>query len=182
MNTIETNLETALSELFKASKAEKGAMLVVGCSTSEVAGSKIGTAGNAEAADVIAKTIIGFCRKHRLVLAAQCCEHLNRALVVEMSTMLEAGLSRVNAIPQKNAGGSFATAVWAMMERPVLVESVRADLGIDIGSTLIGMHLKPVVVPVRASVAKIGEAALVCARTRCKFTGGERAVHDPQLG
>lgn len=182
MNEIQTNLENALSELYTASKADTGAMLVVGCSTSEVVGSKIGTAGSVESAELIAKTVIDFCRKHRLALAAQCCEHLNRALVVERATMKEAGLDRVNAIPKKNAGGSFATAVWAMMKEPVLVESVRADLGIDIGSTLIGMHLKSVVVPFRANVTKIGDASLVCARTRCKFTGGERAVHDPELG
>lgn len=181
-DAIQRDLEAALTELFAASKAERGAILVVGCSTSEVGGSRIGTAGNAETAELIAKTVLAFCKKNKLALAAQCCEHLNRALVVEKETMAERGLERVNAIPQKKAGGSFATAVWALMKEPVLVESVKADLGIDVGSTLIGMHLKAVAVPVRTSVARIGEASLVCARTRCKFTGGERAVYDPELG
>lgn len=179
---IQRDLEAALAELHAAAKAVPGALLVVGCSTSEVGGNKIGTAGNAETADILARTIADFCRKKKLLLAAQCCEHLNRALVVEKSTMIAFGLERVNAIPQKKAGGSFATAAWELMKEPVLVESVRADLGIDIGSTLIGMHLKAVAVPVRTSVARIGEATLTCARTRCKFTGGERAVYDPELG
>lgn len=181
-DTIQQDLEVALAQLYEVSKAGPGATLVVGCSTSEVGGSRIGTAGNPETADSIARTVLAFCKTRKLALAAQCCEHLNRALVVEKETMLASGLERVNAIPQQKAGGSFATAVWALMKEPVLVESVRADLGIDIGSTLIGMHLKAVAVPVRTDILLIGDAILTCARTRCKFTGGERAVYDPELG
>ncbi len=182
LKRIQTDLRTGLDELYAVSKAEEGSILVVGCSTSEVIGKKIGTAGSPEVAKVIYETLAEFCHEKKLFLAAQCCEHLNRALVVEKSTMQKLGLERVNAIPHPHAGGAFATASYAGMKEPVLVEAVTADLGLDIGSTLIGMHLKRVAVPVRTSVKTIGEASLVLARTRCKFTGGERAKYDPELG
>ncbi len=182
LEKIKKDLRAALDELHTVSKAEEGSLLVVGCSTSEVVGKKIGTAGSPEAAKAIYETLAGFCTAKKLLLAAQCCEHLNRALVVEKSTMKELGLERVNAIPHPKAGGAFATAVWEGMAEPVLVDAVQADLGIDIGNTLIGMHLKHVAVPVRVCVKTIGEAPLVLARTRCRFTGGERAKYDPDLG
>jgi len=179
---IQSDLRAALDELFAAAKAEEGAVLVVGCSTSEVVGSKIGTGGSAEAAAAIYASVAAFCAEKNVSLAAQCCEHLNRALVVDKKTLTRLGLTRVNAVPQKNAGGAFAVAAWAGMTEPVLAESIVADFGIDIGGTLIGMHLRPVAVPVRVSVRKIGEASLILARSRCKYVGGERAVYDPALG
>ena len=87
----------------------------------------------------------------------------------------------VNVVPQPKAGGSFATAAYAAFSDPVAVEHIRADAGMDIGDTLIGMHLKEVAVPVRLSVKTVGEAPLVCARTRPKFIGGCRAVYDEHL-
>ena len=90
-------------------------------------------------------------------------------------------LTEVNAVPQKKAGGSFATAAYHAFEHPAAVEEVPAKAGIDIGGTLIGMHLVPVAVPVRLSVTKIGEANIICARTRPKYIGGERACYDPSL-
>lgn len=179
---IERDLRTALEELYEATRADEDAVLVVGCSTSEVVGKKIGTAGSPEAARLLFGVINRFCREKHILLAAQCCEHLNRALVVEKSAMKRFGLTRVNAVPQAHAGGAFATAAWAGMEEPVLVESVIADFGIDIGNTLIGMHIRPVVVPVRGSIRNIGEAPLVLARSRCKYIGGERAKYDGSLG
>lgn len=171
----------AAQELLAAAKLTRGAVLVVGCSTSEIVGEKIGSASNAEAAQAVLDGIHPVLRESGIYLAAQCCEHLNRALIVEEELVLRDWLERVNVIPQPKAGGSFAAAVWAAFERPVAVESIRADAGIDIGSTLIGMHLKAVAVPVRAGVSKIGKAPLVLARTRPKFIGGQRAHYDDTL-
>lgn len=181
IDTIRKNLRDALEELCGAARPEGGDLLVVGCSTSEVIGKKIGTAGSEEVAAAIYETVAAFCAEKNLALAAQCCEHLNRALVVEKTTLKERGLTRVNAVPHRQAGGAFATAAYAGMKDPVLAESVVAELGIDIGNTLIGMHLRAVAVPVRVSVMRIGEAPLVLARTRSKYVGGERARYDPDL-
>ena len=181
LETIRKDLGAALEELYAASRVEEGGILVIGCSTSEVLGKKIGTAGSEDAARAIWETASGFCAERGLFLAAQCCEHLNRSLVVEKALMKSRGLRRVNAIPRREAGGAFATAAYAGMKEPVLVESVVADIGLDIGGTLIGMHLRPVVVPVRVSVSRIGEAALILARSRCPYVGGERARYDPDL-
>lgn len=182
INAIKNDLSTALKELYATAKPGEGAILVVGCSTSEVIGKRIGTAGSEEAARAIFSAIGDFCRERGIFLAAQCCEHLNRALVVERELYVRDRLTRVNAIPRRNAGGAFATEAYAGMRNPVLVESIQADFGLDIGHTLIGMHLRAVAVPVRTSVTAIGEAPLVCARTRCKYIGGERAEYDSSLG
>ena len=179
---IERDLRLALEELYAAARPGEDALLVAGCSTSEIIGEKIGTAGSAEAAKAVFDTLERFCRETNVFLAAQCCEHLNRSLVVERKLLRRYGLTQVNAIPRPKAGGAFATAAYEGMQDPVLVESVVADFGVDIGNTLIGMHIRPVVVPFRASVRKIGEAPLVLARSRCKYVGGERAVYDPELG
>jgi len=181
LREIERDLRIALEGLYEASRVEEGSMLVAGCSTSEVIGERIGTAGSADVAGVIYGVLADFCVKRGIFLAAQCCEHLNRSLVVEREALRRFGLTRVNAVPQLHAGGAFATAAWASMKEPLLVETVSADLGIDIGGTLIGMHLRPVAVPVRLEILTIGEARLTLARSRCKFVGGERAVYDPSL-
>ncbi len=178
---IQRDLRSALEELLAVSKVEEGGLLAAGCSTSEVIGKKIGTAGSTEAAKVIYDTLALFCREKNIFLAAQCCEHLNRSLVIEKKAMKKYGLTRVNAVPHALAGGAFATAAYEGMEEPVLVESISADFGIDIGNTLIGMHLRPVAVPVRVSVKLIGEASLVLARSRCKSVGGERAQYNSEL-
>lgn len=178
---IKTDLETALNELYEVSKVEEGDILVVGCSSSEVLGKKIGTGGSEEAAKVIFETIRGFCTSHSIFLAAQCCEHLNRCLVVEKECAKKYNLSRVNAIPHAHAGGAFATSAYKGMTEPYLVEEVSAHIGIDIGNTLIGMHIKKVCVPVRTSIKKLGEAPVTFARSRCKYVGGERAIYNPEL-
>lgn len=182
LDDIPKDLRAALDDLYAAANVEEDAILVIGCSTSEVIGSKIGTAGNDDAAKAIFDTASAFCREKKLFLAAQCCEHLNRSLVIEKSAMKKFALARVNAIPRREAGGAFAAAAYAGMQDPVLVESIAADLGADIGGTLIGMHLRPVAVPVRAGVRKIGEASLILARSRCRYVGGERARYNPELG
>lgn len=169
------------AELLSAARLQKGELLVVGCSSSEIIGSKIGTDSQPEVADAIFGGMYEVVKENGVFLAAQCCEHLNRALVVEGEYAKAHGLEIVNAVPQPKAGGSFATAAYKGFEQPVLVEEVQAEAGLDIGATLIGMHLKRVAVPVRLSVSRIGEAPLTAARTRPKYVGGARAVYDERL-
>lgn len=180
-HTIVDQAKKATEELLSVAKLNKGDLLVVGCSSSEITGSKIGTDSRPETAEEVFSGIYGVLKEKGIFLAAQCCEHLNRALVVEKEYAERCGLEIVNAVPQPKAGGSFATAAYEGFSRPVLVETVRADAGLDIGGTLIGMHLKKVAVPVRLSIRSIGEALLIAARTRPKFVGGARAVYDEAL-
>lgn len=178
---IRIEAERAMRQLLEVAKPERGALVVVGCSTSEVAGQKIGTLPGPEIAGAILAGLLPPLREAGLFLAAQCCEHLNRALILEAAALRAHGLVRVNAKPQPKAGGSFATAVWGVLDAPAAVESIQAAAGLDIGATLIGMHLRPVAVPVRLDVARIGMATLVAARTRPKFIGGIRAQYDETL-
>ncbi|MBQ7935775.1 MAG: TIGR01440 family protein [Clostridia bacterium] len=171
---------TAAKELIAFSKLKEGDLLVVGCSSSEVLGEKIGTHSALEVGAAIAEGIGRACKEAGVFYAAQCCEHLNRALILERKAAERRGYSIVNVLPQPKAGGSFATAAFAQMEEPVAVEQIAAEAGMDIGGTLIGMHLKPVAVPVRLSQKTIGEAILLAARTRPKFIGGARAVYDEE--
>ncbi|MBR6728894.1 MAG: TIGR01440 family protein [Clostridia bacterium] len=171
----------AIAELLIAAKAKKGDLCIIGCSTSEVDGGKIGKASNIEVAQALWQGIAPLLKEKGIYLAAQCCEHLNRAVILEKEAADRFGYEAVNVLPQPKAGGSFATTAYNEMENPVAVEAVRADLGIDIGGTLIGMHLKPVAVPVRLSIDTIGEAHILCAHTRPKFVGGSRAHYDENL-
>ena len=181
MNEIAAAARQGLLELLEVARLQKGDLLVVGCSSSEILGGAIGKASDMDAAASVLEGILPVLREKGIYLAAQCCEHLNRALIVEQAAAAAYGLTRVNAVPQKKAGGSFATNAWAVFEAPCVVEHVQAAAGIDIGDTLIGMHLREVAVPVRTSVPVIGKAHAVYARTRYKFVGGERAVYDPEL-
>lgn len=178
MNDIQIQAETAVNELIAVSKLKKGDVFVVGCSTSEVIGEKIGTNSSFETAKELFSTIYNVLNEKGIYLAAQCCEHLNRAIIIEAELAERLNLQQVNVVPQPKAGGSFATAAYEAFENPTAVEHIKADAGIDIGGTLIGMHLKEVAVPVRLSVKKIGEAPIIAARTRMKFIGGERAHYD----
>ena len=172
----------ATEELLSASKLEAGDLLVVGCSSSEITGARIGTDSKPETAAEVFSGIYDVLKEKGIFLAAQCCEHLNRSLVVEKAYAGAHGLEIVNAVPQPKAGGSFATAAYKAFEHPVLVEEVCADAGLDIGGTLIGMHLKRVAVPVRLSINRVGNAILLAGRTRPKYVGGQRAVYDERLG
>lgn len=171
----------ATEELINIAKLSPGDLLVVGCSSSEVLGERIGTNSSTDVAGAILEGILPVCREHKIFLAAQCCEHLNRALILERQAALARGLELVNVVPQPKAGGSFATAFYNACQKPAAVEHIRAQAGMDIGDTLIGMHLADVAVPVRLSMRRIGQANLVCARTRPKFIGGQRAHYDQQL-
>ena len=152
--------------------------MLVGCSTSEIQGKELGSASSESIAKDVFETLLQNTRPHNVNIAVQCCEHLNRSIVMERSLAERYNIPVVNVIPQPNAGGAFATYAYRSFEDPVVVESVKADYGIDIGLVMIGMHLKDVVVPVRLSKRQIGEAIVICARTRPKFIGGSRAVYD----
>lgn len=169
----------AVAELCEIAGLQPGQTVVIGCSTSEVIGRRIGSDSRPEVADELFAAIHEELSARGLFLAAQCCEHLNRAIVTERAAVPFA--EAVNAVPQPKAGGSFAAAAYRKLTDPVVVESIRADAGLDIGGTLIGMHLKAVAVPVRLSMDHIGEAILLAARTRPKFIGGARAVYDEKL-
>ena len=171
----------ALNELVILGKLKKGALVVIGCSSSEICGDRIGTGSVPEAAEVVFDAAYSLLKSKGIYLAAQCCEHLNRALVTEREAAEKFGYEQVNAVPQIKAGGSFATAAYKGFEDAVVVENIKADAGLDIGDTFIGMHLKSVAVPVRLNVKSIGNAHLTAARVRPKFVGGERAVYDPEL-
>lgn len=175
---IEQESYEAAREIMEAAKLKKGNLFVVGCSTSEVIGSKIGTASSPDTAKAVFDGVYRAAKEQGVFLVAQCCEHLNRALILEAEAAEKYGYEEVNVVPQPKAGGSFATTAYHSFAEPVAVEHVKAHAGMDIGDTLIGMHLKDVAVPVRISRKQIGEAHLVCARTRAKFIGGSRAIYD----
>jgi uncharacterized protein (TIGR01440 family) len=182
LDEIAAATEQAVLELLDVAKLEAGDILVVGCSTSEVQKQKIGSASNEAIGSCIFNSLQKVLKPQGIYLAAQCCEHLNRALVLEAAAAKHYGYPQVNVVPQLKAGGSFATAAYSGFEKPYVVEAIQAAAGIDIGDTLIGMHLRPVAVPVRASINQIGSANLVLARTRPKSIGGARAVYDSDLG
>ena len=178
LDHIKTQTTEAIRELLSEATLAPGALFVVGCSTSEVAGEHIGKAGSLEIAEAIFQGIYPALSIQGMDLAAQCCEHLNRALVVERQAALAQGLEIVAAVPHPKAGGSFAAFVWAEYSDPVLVESIQAQAGLDIGGTLIGMHLAPVAVPVRLGIRQIGNATILAAKTRPKLIGGVRAHYE----
>ena len=165
LEELRQEVRIAAEELLSAANMKPGQILVVGCSSSEIASHKIGSYSSAEIGKAVFEELYAVTKSQGLYLAAQCCEHLNRALSLEM----------VNVVPQLKAGGSFATAAYAGFEHPTAVERIQAHAGIDIGDTFIGMHLRPVAVPVRTSIRAIGGAHVTCARTRLKYIGGERA-------
>ena len=177
-STITRDAETALRELIDTAHLTPGQLLVIGCSSSEMVGERIGRSSSMEAALALRDAVMPILAEQGICLAVQCCEHLNRALIMERTTAEKYGYDPVWVKPQPKAGGSFATAVWEAMSDPVAVETIKAHAGMDIGATLIGMHLRRVAVPVRLSVSKIGEASLVCARTRPAYIGGPRAEYQ----
>ena len=172
-------LELASKELIEKAGLSHGMIVVIGCSTSEVTGNRIGSNSRPDVADRLWETLHRVFSQAGIYVAIQCCEHLNRAIVTERAAFPNAEF--VNVVPQPKAGGSLASAAYRSLSDPIVVEHIKADAGLDIGNTLIGMHLKEVAVPLRLSVNKIGEANLVAARTRAKFIGGCRAVYDDKL-
>jgi len=176
---IRGQIRQVLLDLAAQAKLQPEDLLVIGCSTSEVIGKKIGTASSNEVAEALVAEILDFCRERRIQPVFQSCEHLNRALVMERAAARAHDLDEVTVIPHPKAGGAMAAQAMVQLEDPVVVENIAAKgrAGIDIGNTLIGMHLRPVVVPVRIPTTHIGKAAVVCARTRPKLIGGKRALY-----
>ncbi|MBM7704062.1 TIGR01440 family protein [Metabacillus iocasae] len=171
-------LQTILRDLHKQVKIESGQLMVIGCSTSEVIGERIGTSGTTEVAEMIFRTLADFKEETGVSFAFQCCEHLNRALVVEKEVANQHRLEVVSVIPVRRAGGAMATYAYQHLQNPVVVEFIKADAGIDIGDTFIGMHIKHVAVPVRCSIKQVGSAHVTIATTRPKLIGGSRAVYE----
>ena len=169
----------AARQLAEAARLHKGQIVVVGCSTSEVVGHNVGSWSTPEVANAIFEGLNSVFAPMGVYIAAQCCEHLNRALIVEHEAVPNGEIVKV--MPQPKAGSSFATAAYHSFRHPVALEEIRADAGLDIGGTLIGMHLKKVAVPVRLQQNHIGQAILLAARVRPKFIGGERAIYDESL-
>ena len=179
LEQIGSDAKRIAEELVEAAHLGKGQIVVVGCSTSETLGQKIGNHSVPQAGKAIFEALQGVFAPHGIYIAAQCCEHLNRAIIIEHEAVPNADI--VNVVPQPKAGGSFATACYQAFKHPVALEHIKADAGIDIGGTLIGMHLKEVAVPLRLSQKTIGQAPVIAARTRPKFIGGERAAYDEHL-
>ncbi len=178
---IKNQAAVAVNELLDKASLRAGDILVIGCSSSEIIGERIGTFSSADAAEAVFEGVYSGLKEKGIYLAAQCCEHLNRAVILEKQAAEAHNLETVNVIPHAHAGGAFASAVYSHLNSPVAVESVRASAGMDIGGVLIGMQLKPVAVPVRISIDMIGRARLTLARTRPKFVGGERAKYNKDL-
>ena len=179
LEQIQGDAKRIAEELVEAAHLGKGQIVVIGCSTSETLGQKLGSHSVPEAGKAIFEALQGVFAPRGIYIAAQCCEHLNRAIIIEHEAVPNADI--VNVVPQPKAGGSFATACYMAFRNPVAIEHIRADAGLDIGGTLIGMHLKRVAVPLRLSQKTIGQASVIAARTRPKFIGGERAVYDERL-
>lgn len=173
-----TSLQTLLREVEQQIDFKPNQLFVIGCSTSEVVGEKIGTAGTLDVAKVLYEEFSAFARKHELFLVFQGCEHINRALTLEAKAAHMYNLEPVSVLPCRTAGGSMSAYAYSQMDTPVVVEHVAAHAGIDIGQTLIGMHLKVVAVPIRTSVKQLGEAIVTVAKTRPKLIGGERAQYN----
>lgn len=176
-NRITNEAKEIFEELVDLAGIGQGEILVIGCSSSEIVGTRIGKGSSSDAARAVYDAVYPIARERGIYLAAQCCEHLNRAIVVERECAEKYGLEMVCVKPQAHAGGAFATECYDRFDAPVVVEQISAHAGIDIGGTLIGMHLRRVAVPLRLSRSKLGEANILCAKTRPKFIGGIRAQY-----
>ncbi len=179
LTEIRASCENAARELIEAARLKVGDRVIVGCSSSEVIGGVIGKDSAPEAAAVIFDALHAVFSAQGIHLAAQCCEHLNRAIVIDRAAWHEEEI--VNAVPQPKAGGGFATAAYRAFTDPIVIAEIRTDAGLDIGGTMIGMHLRRVAVPLRLPTKKIGDAPLAAARVRPPFIGGQRAVYDADL-
>jgi len=171
-------LDAAVETLAQAGEIAPGGLIVLGCSTSEVAGARIGKGSVPELGEIIARAMLDACQKRGLNAAFQCCEHLNRSIVIEREEAVRRNLTQVRAIPQPKAGGSVPAAAWKMLKHPALVMNVQADAAIDVGDTLVGMHIRPVAVPLRIEYGSVGHANLVMAYSRLPYVGGSRAVYE----
>ena len=182
LKLIEKQVADAVEQIIEAHELPEKSIFVIGCSSSEIAGGSIGHDSSEEIGCAVFKGAQKICRKHGIFIAAQCCEHLNRALVVSRDCAEKYNYEEVCVVPWLKGGGSFATAAYKGLKNPVVVEHVKASAGLDIGSTLIGMHLKDVAVPLRLKENHIGNAYITAAYTRPKLIGGERARYSEKTG
>jgi len=181
LDEIKIAAQNAALELCDSAGMKAGQTVIIGCSSSEIAGHQVGTGSSAEIGAVVFDALYQVFSEKGIFLAAQCCEHLNRAIIVERATPAVQGQEIVNVVPIPAAGGAFASAAYVAFEDPVALEEIRADAGLDIGGTLIGMHLKKVAVPLRLKTTHIGKAPIIAARTRPKLIGGARAAYDDRI-
>lgn len=181
LKEISSQAETAVTELLQVAKLQSKDIVVLGASSSEILGQKIGSYSSLQVAQAVFQPIYLLCKERGLFLAVQCCEHLNRALILEQDALTFHRYEPVNVVPQPHAGGAFAVTAYQTFAQPAAVEEIQASAGLDIGQTFIGMHMKPVAVPVRGSVHHIGNAVLSLCRSRPKYIGGPRADYDPKL-
>ena len=181
LEEIAAQARQALEELLETARLKEGDLFVIGCSSSEIMGERIGKGSSMEAAQAVFEGVYPILKQRGIWLAAQCCEHLNRCLILERAAAEKYGYPEVNVRPWAHAGGSFATTCFQRFQDPTAAEHIRAAAGMDIGDTFIGMHLRDVAVPVRLSLNAIGRAHLTCARTRPKFVGGDRAQYRDEL-
>lgn len=179
VDKIRIDATNAARQLAESAHLKKGQIVAIGCSTSETVGNTVGSHSIPEIGQAIFDGLNSVFEPLGIFIAGQCCEHLNRAIIIERDAIRDAEI--VNVVPQPKAGGSFATACYKSFKEPVAIEHIKADAGIDIGNTLIGMHLKEVAVPLRLKQDHVGKANVVFARTRPKFIGGERACYDELL-
>lgn len=177
LNTIAETWQRVLNDFLKQANLRSGQILVLGCSTSEVLGQHIGKRSSVEVAEILLPPLLQKARELGIYLAVQGCEHINRALVVEEECVDRYGLDPVSVLPGLKAGGAMSVKAWQSFKAPMMVESIKGHAGIDIGDTFIGMHLRPVAVPIRLEVKEIGEAHLTLARTRPRLIGGARAIY-----
>ncbi len=185
MSNIYEEAKKIVLEVIEKAELKEGDVLAIGCTTSVVVGQTIGTHSSFDTAKELFGALYEETSKRGIYIAAQCCEHLNRALIVEKELLEKpTGNYRpnvfgdvVNVKPQPKAGGSFATTAWETFKEPVAIETIQADAGIDIGGTLVGMHIKRVAVPIKLKNKTIGEANVIAARSRAKYIGGERAIY-----
>ncbi|MFC4303530.1 TIGR01440 family protein [Cohnella boryungensis] len=178
LHSIADQAEGALQELVRSGGVRPGQIVVLGVSTSEVRGERIGSSGAEAIAEQIHEGIERVRQQAGVHIVWQCCEHLNRALVTERRLAEAQGWTEVSAVPVPKAGGSMAAYAYRQMEEPCLVEAVQVHAGIDIGETLIGMHLRPVAVPLRPAIRSVGQARVNMAATRPRLIGGARAVYE----
>ncbi|HZJ69139.1 MAG TPA: TIGR01440 family protein [Candidatus Eisenbacteria bacterium] len=178
---IKEDWEKALRDFFQKTHLKEGTLIIIGCSTSEIKGEIIGSSSNQKIANILYTVLEEIAKGYKVDVAVQCCEHLNRALILERKIAEKLYYPEVNVVPSLDAGGAFAVAAFENMQDPIAVEAVQADAGLDIGDTFIGMHLKQVAVPLRLAIKKIGQAHLTAVRTRPKHIGGERAVYREDL-
>ena len=179
LEQVRNEAKAAALEICQVAKLRKGQILVVGCSTSEVTGHKVGSYSSPELGQAIYDGIQEALQPQGIYLAAQCCEHLNRALVMEQKVLDERRLTQVNVMPVPKAGGSTGAAAYLRFEEPAVAMAIQAEAAIDVGDTLVGMHIRPVAVPLRMPQEnyKVGEAHVVMAYSRLPYIGGERAQY-----